>query len=351
MTTPSPRTATADPAALADAVHAGDRAALARAITLLESRRDDHRAQAGEVLARLMPHTGAGERLGVSGVPGAGKSTFIEAFGLRLADEGRRVAVLAVDPSSAVSGGSILGDKTRMQRLANHPAAFIRPSPSAGTLGGVAARTRETILLCEAAGFDAVIVETVGVGQSEAVVAGMVDFFVVLALAGAGDELQGIKRGVLELADLVAVNKADGDGLRRAEEAARALRAALSVVAPRDPSWRTPVLTCSALTGAGLAEIADAIRAHHEAGEASGAREERRRAQRVRWLWEAVEDGLLSALRAHPAVAARQVALEAAVRDGRTPATVAARELLDAFVGARADAGLTEPKGRAARPA
>ena len=327
---PAPRP-TVEPAALAEGVRAGDRAALARAITLLESRRADHRALADDVLARLMPLTGGSQRMGVSGVPGAGKSTFIEAFGLRQVEAGQRVAVLAVDPSSSLSGGSILGDKTRMLRLANHPSAFVRPSPSGGTLGGVAARTRETVLLCEAAGFDAVIVETVGVGQSEALVAGMVDFFVVLALAGAGDELQGIKRGVLELADLVAVNKADGDGLMRAEMAARSLRSALDVLAPRDAAWRPPVLTCSALTGAGLAEIAAAMAEHRRAGEASGAREERRRSQRVRWLWEAVEDGLLAALHANPAVAARRAALEAAVRDGSLPANVAAREMLSAF--------------------
>jgi len=331
MTSPPPSQVVRDPAALAEGVRAGDRAVLARAITLLESRRADHRALADDVLARLMPSTGGSQRLGISGVPGAGKSTFIEAFGLRQADDGQRVAVLAVDPSSSLSGGSILGDKTRMQRLANHPSAFVRPSPSGGTLGGVASRTRETVLLCEAAGYDLVIVETVGVGQSEALVAGMVDFFVVLALAGAGDELQGIKRGVLELADLVAVNKADGDGIARAELAARSLRSALDVLAPRDPAWQPPVLTCSALTGAGLAEIAAAMAEHRAAGAASGAREARRREQRLSWLWEALEDGLLAALHAHPAVAARRAELEAAVRDGSLPANVAARELLAAF--------------------
>lgn len=306
-------------------------AALARAITLVESNRADHQAEARALLAAALPQTGGSIRVGISGVPGVGKSSFIDALGTWLCGRGHRVAVLAVDPSSGLSGGSILGDKTRMLRLANHPSAFVRPSPSGGTLGGVAARTRETVLLCEAAGFDAVIVETVGVGQSEALVAGMVDFFVVLALAGAGDELQGIKRGVLELADLVAVNKADGEGRTRAEAAARSLRAALDVLAPRDPAWRPPVLTCSALTGAGLAEIAATMAEHRAAGEASGAREERRRAQRVRWLWEAVEAGLLAALHADPNVVARRAALEDAVRDGSLPANVAARELLAAF--------------------
>lgn len=331
LSAPSPTPAGIGLDALVAGVCGGDRAVLARAITLLESRRPDHRALADAVLAEVMPRTGGSQRLGISGVPGAGKSTFIEAFGLRQVEAGRRVVVLAIDPSSALSGGSILGDKTRMQHLANHPAAFVRPSPTGGTLGGVASRTRETLLLCEAAGYDLVIVETVGVGQSEALVAGMVDFFLMLALSGAGDELQGIKRGVLELADLVAVNKADGDGVARAEQAARSLRAALDLVAPRDPAWRTSVLVCSALTGAGLPEIAAAMAAHRAAGEASGAREERRRAQRLQWLWESVEDGLLAALHAHPAVAARRAAIESAVRDGSLPANAAARQMLAAF--------------------
>jgi LAO/AO transport system kinase len=235
-------------------VRAGDRTVLSRAITLVESAKPEHRARAQAVLLELLPSTGRARRVGVTGVPGVGKSTFVDALGTLLTGRGRKVAVLAVDPSSARTGGSVLGDKTRMARLAADPAAYVRPSPTGGTLGGVARATRETMLLCEAAGFDAVLVETVGVGQSETVVAGMVDFFLALMLPGAGDELQGIKKGLLEVADLIAVNKADGDDLLRARQAVRHYRDALRIVEPGSPGWRPPVLAVSALTGAGLPE-------------------------------------------------------------------------------------------------
>lgn len=324
-----------EPEGLAEAVLSGDRAALGRAITLVESTRPDHQAAAQALLAELLPATGASQRVAITGVPGAGKSSLIEILGLRLAEAGHRVAVLAIDPSSALSGGSILGDKTRMQGLAAHPRAFIRPSPSAGTLGGVARRTREAMLLCEAAGHDLIFVETVGVGQSEAAAAEIVDFVLLLLVAGAGDELQGIKRGVLELAELVAVTKADGDNRERARQAARRYRSALRLLPPRDPAWRPPVMAISAETGEGLDELWDAVERHRALTEASGARAARREAQRVGWMWRALEDGLRQRLRAHPAVAARLSALEAEVRAGRLPPTAAAEALLDAALGAQ----------------
>ena len=317
--------------ALAEGVLHGDRALLGRAITLVESRHPAHRARAQALLQRLLPHAGRALRVGVSGVPGAGKSTFIEALGSMLLDRGHRVAVLAVDPSSRLSGGSILGDKTRMERVATDPAAFVRPSPTGGTLGGVARRTREAILVVEAAGFDVVLVETVGVGQSETLVADMVDCFLVLLAPEGGDELQGIKRGILELADLVAVNKADGDSRPAALRAVREFEAALRYARPPDPEWRPPVLPVSARTGEGLADLWARVEEHHRIRTASGALERRRREQALRWLWALVEEGLLDALRTHPEVRARLPGLEADVLAGRITPTLAAQAVLEAF--------------------
>jgi len=316
-----------------DGVRAGDRRLLARAITLAESTRADHQALASEVLTELMPDTGRAVRVGITGVPGVGKSTFIEQLGTRLTGAGHRVAVLAIDPTSTRTGGSILGDKTRMTRLSNDPRAFVRPSPTSGTLGGVAARTRESLLLCEAAGHDIVLVETVGVGQSETVVADMTDFFCVLMLAGAGDELQGIKRGLMELADLIAVNKADGDNARHAQQAAHDYRAAVHTLHPPGTDWTPPVLTCSALEGSGVDDIWEAVTRHRELRIASGALEVRRRGQRLRWMWDLVDDRLMAVLRAAPAVADALPQLEAAVRAGTLPPTTAARRIISAFTG------------------
>ncbi len=320
------------PDALVAGIRAGDRTLLARAITLAESTVPAHQADAAAVLTALMPGTGGAWRVGITGVPGAGKSTFIDELGTRLTAAGRRVAVLAVDPTSTRTGGSILGDKTRMTRLAADPNAFVRPSPTSGTLGGVAAHTRETLLLCEAAGFDVVLVETVGVGQSEVVVADMTDCFVVLAIAGAGDELQGIKRGLMELADLIAVNKADGDNRARAERAAHDYRSAVRTLHPRDAEWLPPVLTCSALTGEGVDAIWAAVADHRARTTTSGTLARHRERQALRWMWDLVDDRLMSALRADPDVRARLSGLEAAVRSGALPPTAAARQLVDAFL-------------------
>ncbi len=317
--------------AYAEGVLAGDRTALGRAITLVESRRPDHAAQAQELLVRLLPHAGASQRVGITGVPGVGKSTFIDAFGTNLTGAGHRVAVLAVDPSSSRTGGSILGDKTRMERLSVDPAAFVRPSPAAGTLGGVTRATRESIVVVEAAGYDVVLVETVGVGQSETVVSEMVDFFLVLMLAGAGDELQGIKKGILELADLVAVNKAEGDNVARARNAAHDYATALHLVAPPTALWHPPVLTCSGLRNEGLDTIWDQITRHHEVMDGAGEFAARRQTQQLRWMWSMVDERLMTALRAHPEVAGRIPAIEAEVRAGRLTATLAANQLLQAF--------------------
>ncbi|MFQ5775907.1 MAG: methylmalonyl Co-A mutase-associated GTPase MeaB [Kiloniellaceae bacterium] len=322
-----------EPVPLAEAVLAGDRRALAQAITLVESTRADHRAEARALLARVLPSSGGAARLGVSGVPGVGKSTFVEAFGLHLIERGHRVAVLAVDPSSRRSRGSILGDKTRMQDLARAEGAFIRPSPAGGTLGGVARRTREAMLVCEAAGFDVVIVETVGVGQSEAAVADMVDMFLLLLQPGAGDELQGFKRGIIELADLLVVNKADGELAAAAERAAAEYRGALQFLRPASRIWRPPVLKCSALTGGGIAEVWEAVGRFREAMSQSGALEAKRAAQAGAWMWSEVSETLLAALRAHPEVAGQLPALEAEVRKGAITPTAAAERLLAAFLG------------------
>ncbi|MBB3678203.1 LAO/AO transport system kinase [Modestobacter versicolor] len=325
-----------DVAGLADGVLAGERRATARAITLVESRRADHREAAQELLVALLPHTGAARRVGISGVPGVGKSTFIDTLGTTLTAAGSRVAVLAVDPSSARSGGSILGDKTRMARLAVDDRAFIRPAPTAGTLGGVAQATRESMVVVEAAGYDVVLVETVGVGQSEVTVAEMVDSFLFLTLARTGDQLQGIKRGILEIADVIAVNKADGPGEVDARRAARELAGAIRMLRGRGDSWDVPVLTCAGLTGDGLDAVWAALVDHQDRMRASGELAERRRGQQVRWLWQLVRDGLEHQLRAHPAVRAATPELEAAVLAGELTPALAARQVLDTFLGGSA---------------
>jgi LAO/AO transport system kinase len=309
-----------------------DSAALGQVITLVESNRSDDRVQAQELLTRLLPLTGGAHRIGISGVPGVGKSTFIETFGLRLVDGGHRVAVLAVDPSSSVSKGSILGDKTRMEELASSDDTFIRPSPTGGSLGGVARKTREAILVCEAAGYDVVLVETVGVGQSETAVAEMVDFFLLLELAGAGDALQGIKRGILELADLVSINKADSDRLEAAERARAELERALAILRPRgEDGWTPRVVTSSGLTGDGLDEIWAIIGEHHALLSANGALERRRQRQLLDWMWSLVDEGLRSAVREHPRVAETLADLEKDVLEGRTTPTAAAENILGTF--------------------
>jgi len=320
-----------DLTALGDAILAGERAALARAITLAESRRADHREQAQALLQRLLPHAGKAARVGITGVPGVGKSTTIDALGTYLTGLGRKVAVLAVDPSSTRTGGSILGDKTRMARLAVDPNAYIRPSPSSGTLGGVAARTRETMLLCEAAGFDVVLVETVGVGQSETAVADLTDFFLVLMLPNAGDELQGIKKGIIELADMIAVNKADGDGATPARIAAAQYKSALHILAPASALWSTPVVTVSGLTGTGLDALWGKIEEHRARFEAKGLIAEKRRRQDVKWMWALVQDRLQAKLRHDPGLKARTPKLEAAVAAGEMAPTLAADEIARAL--------------------
>ncbi len=309
----------------------GSRAKLAQAITLVESTRSNHRAQAQELLVKLLPHAGGAHRVGVTGVPGVGKSTFIESLGTMLTAAGHRVAVLAVDPSSTRSGGSILGDKTRMGRLANDPAAFVRPSPTAGTLGGVARATRETIVLMEAGGFDVVLVETVGVGQSEIAVSNMVDCFLLLSLARTGDQLQGIKKGVLELADIVAVNKADGPHETEARKAARELRSALRLLTPRSASWTPPVLTCSGLNAVGLDALWDQVRRHRCVLEESGELAEKRSRQQLDWTWSMVRDQLLAELSEHPMVRDLVPDIERQVREGTLTASLAADRILDAF--------------------
>lgn len=315
-----------------DHLQLATRAGLARAITLVESRRADHQALARDLLAAAMPATGKAQRIGITGVPGVGKSTFIDAFGMMLIERGHRVAVLAVDPTSRRSGGSILGDKTRMARLAADERAFIRPSPAGETLGGVSRKTRETMLLCEAAAYDIVLVETVGVGQSETVVADMVDFFVVLMLPNAGDDLQGIKKGVLEVADLIAVNKADLD-MKAAKRAARAYQVALHILEPADPDWSPPVHTVSGHTGEGLPDLWTAIETHRARTEASGSRSRRRADQQVRWLDSLLQDGLSEGFARNPEVAARMKSVRRAVADGKMPASSAADELLALFFG------------------
>jgi LAO/AO transport system kinase len=308
-----------------------DRGRLGRAITLVESnaKRDQDLAQ--RVLVELLPFTGGARRVGITGVPGVGKSTFIEALGSNLTAAGHRVAVLAVDPTSGVSGGSILGDKTRMTRLSRDLNAFVRPSPASGSLGGVARKTRETMLLCEAAGFDVVLVETVGVGQSETTVAEMVDFFLVLMLANAGDELQGIKRGIMELADMIAINKAEASNAVATRQAKRDYMAALRLMRGTHPDWKPPVLAVSGLHNQGLDLLWEKIEEHRALFENNGVLQQRRREQMRRWMWSMVDDRLLRALRSHPEVASQAAQLEAAVLSGKLTATLGAEALLRAF--------------------
>ena len=322
-----------DIAQYADGVRSGSRLWIGRAITLVESTRADHRDAAQELLVELLPEAGGARRIGISGVPGVGKSTFIGALGSTLTGAGSKVAVLAVDPSSTRSGGSILGDKTRMDALATDDDAFIRPSPTAGTLGGVAKATRETMVVMEAAGYDVVIVETVGVGQSETAVAEMVDSFLFLTLARTGDSLQGIKRGILEIADVIAVNKADGPHARDAQRAARELESALRMLrGERDP-WTVPVLTCSAAERTGLDDVWGALVRHQDELAASGELEARRRRQQVNWTWQMVRERLLARLRAHPEVKGMAGELEREVLAGELTPALAADRILGAFLG------------------
>jgi LAO/AO transport system kinase len=302
---------------LARDIGSGDRVALSRAITLIESKRADHRSSAAALTQALLPHTGNAVRVGITGAPGVGKSTLIDALGSRLTRQSHKIAVLAVDPSSRRTGGSILADKTRMAQLANDPRAFIRPSPASGTLGGVAAKTRETMLLCEAAGYDVVLVETVGVGQSEIAVADMTDFFLVLALPGAGDELQALKKGVVELADMIAVNKADGDNLARAKLAGSQYGAALHILSPRSPIWSPPVVTCSALTGDGIEALWLHILDHRQKFTTSGELKARRGEQQVKWMWTMLEERLFEPLRSERPLKTALPKIEAEVAAGR----------------------------------
>jgi LAO/AO transport system kinase len=316
---------------LVEGILAQDRTLLARAITLVESGRRDDEVRARELLSRLLECTGEALRVGISGVPGVGKSTFIERLGGKLIAAGHRVAVLAIDPSSSISGGSILGDKSRMNTLAREENAFIRPSPSARTLGGVARRTRETMLLCEAAGFDVILVETVGVGQSETLVAEMVDCFCVLMLPGAGDELQGIKKGILELADIVAVNKADGENITAAREAARTLTAALGYTRGRGEGWKPKAVTISAHTGKGIDALWELVEAHRSAAMRDGTREEARRGELRRWMWDLLEERLLGLFRENPGVRGLLEAVEEEVAAGEIRPSAGADRLLRAF--------------------
>ncbi|MBC7584371.1 methylmalonyl Co-A mutase-associated GTPase MeaB [Tardiphaga sp. vice352] len=323
MAIPSPL----DIPAFAASVRAGSRAALARAITLVESRRADHQAAARELVQTLLPDTGRAIRVGITGSPGVGKSTTIDGLGMYLIRQGHKVAVLAVDPSSARTGGSILGDKTRMAMLSAEDNAFIRPSPSSGTLGGVAAKTREAMLLCEAAGFDVVLVETVGIGQSETAVCDMTDFFLALMLPGGGDELQGIKKGLIELADMIAINKADGDNLKRANITAGDYRGALHILTPRSEHWHPPVVTYSALANTGIEDLWQKILEHRTAMNASGDFARRRREQQVKWMWTMLEQRLMARLRADPALRGKVKAIEREVADASLTPAVAAEQI------------------------
>jgi len=317
-----------DPQYYFQGVLEGNRRTLAKTITLTESSHRSHQALARKVVDLLLPHSGKSVRLGITGVPGVGKSTFIESLGTMLVKKGHRVAVLAVDPSSKRSGGSVLADKTRMEKLAVEAQAFIRPSPSGGTLGGVARKTRESMIVCEAAGFDVMIVETVGVGQSETTVASMVDFFLVLMIAGAGDELQGIKKGILELADAVAVNKADGDNVEKAELARKQYETALHFLAPSSPNWTPPVLTCSALKMMGIHEIWEMVLNHRKKFMASGELEANRKKQAVDWMWSLVKEGLKERFYKNPDVNRMLPKILKEVENGTTAATIAASKLL-----------------------
>jgi LAO/AO transport system kinase len=317
-----------DPKKYIDGVLEGNRRILAKTITLIESSLDTHREMSRRILEKLHSHAGRGVRLGITGVPGVGKSTFIESFGLYLVEKGHRIAVLAVDPSSTRSGGSILADKTRMEKLSVHPNAYIRPSPSGGALGGVAFKTRETMLVCEAAGFDVIIVETVGVGQSEITVASMVDTFLVLMLAGAGDELQGIKKGVLEIADAIAVNKADGDNVQKAEQARKAYENALHLLTPVSPLWFPPVLTCSAKEMTGIQQIWETVLDHRKKLIDAGELDIKRKQQSLAWMWSLVEEGLKERFRRNPEVKKCLHKISRKVEDGTTTPTIAAEKLL-----------------------
>jgi len=314
-------------AELVRGIRAGDRATLARAITLIESKRADHRKTAHHLVQELLPLTGKAVRLGITGAPGAGKSTTIDVLGTYLTGRGHKVAVLAVDPSSTRTGGSILGDKTRMAQLASDPRAFVRPSPSSGTLGGVAAKTRETMLVCEAAGYDVVMVETVGIGQSETAVADMTDFFLVLMLPGAGDELQGLKKGIVELADMIAINKADGDNIARAKVAAADYRAALNILSPKSATWSPPVVTYSALTRNGISELWGQILTHKDKMTNSGELIARRRDQQVKWMWSMLEERLTARLRSDASVRTKLRQAEAAVAAGKLAPTLAVEDI------------------------
>ena len=318
----------ADPKILIKGVRKQDRRLLSKTITLIESARRDHQQLARKIVDEVLPYTGKAIRLGITGVPGVGKSTFIESLGMLLVQGGHRVAVLAVDPSSSRSGGSVMADKTRMEKLSVEENAFIRPSPSGGTLGGVARKTRETMLVCEAAGFDVIIVETVGVGQSETTVASMVDFFLVLMLAGAGDELQGIKRGVLELADALAINKADGDNIEKAQKAAKIYATALHMLQPASPNWDPPVLTCSSLEMTGIADIWQTVLKFHKRFSRSGELEQKRQKQALDWLWAMVEDKLKQRFYNNPEIKQRLDQITRAVARGETAPTLAADKLL-----------------------
>jgi LAO/AO transport system kinase len=312
----------------ASGVRSGDRVMLARAITLIESTKAEHQKLAQELLQALLPDTGKAFRVGITGVPGVGKSTAIDQLGTNLTASGHKVAVLAVDPSSTRSGGSVLGDKTRMPRLAHDENAYVRPSPTSGTLGGVTRKTRETMALCEAAGFDVILVETVGVGQSEIAVSEMVDFFLALMLPGAGDELQGIKKGIIEIADMIAVNKADGENVTRAKTAASVYRAALNIITSTSPNWSPPVITISGLENIGMDELWSTIERHHKTLAGSGEYEERRQAQAVKWMHDMLEDRLMASLRDNQQIASRMPEIEMMVRSGKLTPALAVEEIL-----------------------
>ena len=314
-----------------EGILAGDRVILGKTITLIESRRTEHNRTALQVIEKLLPHTGRSVRIGITGVPGVGKSSFIEALGSMLTARGHRIAVLAIDPSSQRSGGSIMGDKTRMEKLSVDPAAFIRPSPSAGSLGGVARKTREAMLVCEAAGFDVIFVETVGVGQSETMVRSMVDFFLLLMLAGAGDSLQGIKRGIMELADAVAINKADGENLQAAKAARSEYEMALHLMKYPAPDWNPPVLTCSAVTREGIDEVWNTVQRYRDLMTDNGWMERQRREQALDWMRDSIAQSLQDRFRAHPRVAELLPSLERGVADGTLPPLLAAQRLLEMF--------------------
>jgi len=328
--TPAPRRSRLSVDDYAAGVLARDPMVLGRAITLIESNAPAHQEQAQQLLTKLLPHTGRASRLGITGIPGAGKSTFIEAFGCHLTDRGLRVAVLAIDPSSSVHGGSILGDKVRMEKLSQRPSAFIRPSPSGGSLGGVARKTREAILVCEAAGYDVVIVETVGVGQNEVSVRSMVDFFLVLMIAGAGDEMQGIKKGIIELADAIVINKADGENKPRCHAAQAEMKRVLHYLQHTTPGWEPPALTVSSLTHEGVPEVWRMTEGYFATTRANGALEQRRRDQAVDWMHTLIVESLRTRFYASPEVQARLEAVENAVAHGRMPALAAALDLIAA---------------------